>query len=176
VLLSKALRGAADEGALSPRLLLYPAHASISIMAEFQSFRDSLPPNPDGLEEKGYVRFDEATTDSSRWVWFKKRRKTWGGEHELEVAIRYELSMGDAPGATYSGNCNYTFNDVEVSFWRIEPSTDDADEVATVKSLDIYAPIEPPLECCPDPNELLHFEIHPKNLQELESLVKTLCP
>src|SRR5262245_58534419 len=89
--------------------------------SRFQSFRDSLPRRPDSLVKRGYKRFDEETTDSSRWVWFKKRRKTLDGHHVLEVAIRYELSIGDALGATYAQNCDYAFNDVEISLSEIEP-------------------------------------------------------
>lgn len=66
----------------------------------FQSFRGSLPKKPDSLLKRDYARSDEERTDSSRWVWFKKRRKTFDGQYVLEVAIRYELFIGDAPAET----------------------------------------------------------------------------
>jgi len=112
-----------------------------------QSFRDSLPKKPDSLVKRGYERFDEATTDGSRWVWFKKRRKTLDGQHILEVAIRYELSIGDAVGATYAQNCDYAFNDVEVSLSGIEPE-----------------------------QELVRVPVCPHTLRELEKFVAVFCP
>jgi hypothetical protein len=118
--------------------------------ATFHSFRDSLPQSPDRLEKRGYLRTEEATADSSRWVWFTKRRRTFDGKHELEVAIRYELSVGDALGATYAENCDYSLNDVEVSFSRIESA-----ERA---------------------NELVRVPACPHSLRELENLVSMFCP
>lgn len=113
----------------------------------FESFRDSLPERPDSLLKKGYERFDENTTDPSRWVWFRKRRETLDGQHVLEVQIRYELTIGDAVGVSYVQNRDYSFNDVEISLARIEPA-----------------------------QELVRVPICPRSLRELENLVSVFCP
>jgi hypothetical protein len=121
------------------------------------SFVDSLPKNPDTLEKHGYVRCDEATTDSSRWVWFRKRRTTFDGRYIFDVAIRYELSIGDALGAAYGENCEYTCNDVEVTFSQTQnDGTASKDEERAI--------------------ELARFQIYPSSLRGLEKFITTLCP
>lgn len=125
--------------------------------ASLQSFRDSLPKNPDRLKKFGYVRTEEQTTDTSRWIWFKKRRRTFDAQHEIEITISYELSIGDAPHASYTENRDHLCNDVRVSFLRQRDGND-----------------EDPRDRVTD--EVLRVEICPSSFRQLENMMKAFCP
>ena len=63
------------------------------------------------LSRLGFIEIEEDTTDSSRWVWFRK------GLYRVEaliaiIELKFSLTIEDDPYATYNENLFYSFEQV----------------------------------------------------------------
>lgn len=71
---------------------------------------DDFSDKPDELITFGFIRRDEETTDSTRFIWYEKTLKK--GRFSYILQIEFELSISDDPYGSYSDNHSYTFNDI----------------------------------------------------------------
>jgi len=66
---------------------------------------------PEFLEKKGFVRREEETTDSVRWVWYEKVIDSVNSQIRFIVQIEFELFISDNC-ASYIENRDYGFNGI----------------------------------------------------------------
>ena len=69
--------------------------------------------NPDKLLSWGFEKEEEHSTDSVRWVCYKKRIDIGTSDMYFEIVITYELTIHDSPTATYSENHYYFYEKTE---------------------------------------------------------------
>jgi hypothetical protein len=93
-------------------------------------FADSLPKEPHGLSKLGYIRSEEWSTDSDRWVLFTKtiRSFPWSEflnhsakceiAYELAITHKFELVIHDDPTVSTVDNFEYSYNDSYMRIYR----------------------------------------------------------
>lgn len=67
---------------------------------------------PEFLIGNGYARREEETTESVRLVWYEKTFGSFESNLRFVIQIEFELSISDAPYASWTENCTYCFNGV----------------------------------------------------------------
>ncbi len=65
-------------------------------------------PPRDDLTRLSFEEYEEETTDSERWIWFRKHLFTFNSLNVI-AEVKYSLSISDDPLATYDNNCSYMF-------------------------------------------------------------------
>jgi hypothetical protein len=69
--------------------------------------------NPDVLLEKGFSIEEENTSDSVRWVYFRRTIPIKKTGYQLVVVITYLLSISDTLNVKYTDNLYYSFEKAE---------------------------------------------------------------
>lgn len=111
-------------------------------------FSDTLPKSPDTLTTRGYTRSEDNHDPFGAGVskvWFTKRidrpsDSDWAiysfndsvsleMEFVFDIIIQYELSVSDAPQATWDQNCSYLFEEVVLKIWKREQAESEDNEV-----------------------------------------------
>lgn len=64
----------------------------------------------------GFEEEEEATSDSSRWVWYKKTIPIKDSGYYIQIIVTYLLSISDLPNVKYTDNLNYYFENLNVNF------------------------------------------------------------
>ena len=80
--------------------------------------------DPDRLERYSFVRRDESSTDSVRWVWFERVLDSNECNLRLVIRIEFELAISDEPGASYRENRSYSFNRVVLEVDKVSDEPD----------------------------------------------------
>ncbi len=64
------------------------------------------------LGRYSFVRRDEHSSDSVRWVWFERVLDSDESQIRFVIRIEFELAISDDPGATDRDNHSYSFNGI----------------------------------------------------------------
>ena len=94
----------------------------------------------DQLLKLGFEQEEEPTSDSSRWVWYKKIIPVSSSGYYLQIIVTYLLSISDNPYAKGLDNFHYYFETLSLAF------CDDEDN--------ILATLKPTITCIEDLDSL----------------------
>lgn len=126
------------------------------------------------LENAGFIRREEETTDVDRWVWYERTIGSIDSEVRLVVQVEFEMSVSDNPFVRTSDNFSYSFNGVYLRIVEepIERSGTESYDAETFLKKPRIMPLEFFLK--KEPREIDRFALEVYTLTQLRSLCKML--